>query len=99
MIAIRQMVAIKYKAMDTEHLKLNERELLNQVLKVRIRLFQGIIGCWKGEKVNLELILNAKPFCRRSYNIPRAYHKLLREELQQLCKKESGQRLQKNPNE
>ena len=91
--AIKQMVASKYKAIVTDdvvnkqdHLIQEEKELLRRILRARIKGFQGIRSCWRGKKVKLDLVPNAKPFFRKSYNIPRAYHKLFKEELFRLCK-------------
>ncbi len=48
-------------------------------------LFDGSLGKWKGEKYDIELKQDAKPYHSRAFPIPRVHEQSLRMEVDRLC--------------
>ena len=66
------------------HLKPEERYLLLKILRRKIKLFQGCCGKWTGKPIHLKLVKNAKPYFGRPFNIPKAYHTLVKDEINRM---------------
>jgi hypothetical protein len=81
----------KYEAVDTRlvaqqqlHLDSQKQNDLTEILSHYKQLFNGKLGCFKGPKVHLELIADAKPFHYRPYPVPERNKRVFKLELERL---------------
>ena len=88
---IKQILDAKYEAADLEkvcaeqdHLALEERRQLLALLNKYSDLFDGTLGKWKLEPVELELKEGATPYHARPYPIPKCHYDTLRMEVDRL---------------
>ena len=86
-VALSKILAAKYDPIDVDkvigkqdHLSNPERSILEKILKLRTKCFQGKRGSWKGKPVNLELIPGAASVSARPSPIPQAYSQLVKDE-------------------
>ena len=90
---IQQIIDAKYCAADLEkvveecsHLTKQEQQSLLKLLKKYEVLFDGTLGTWETEPVDLELKEpNAKPYHAKPYPVPFSQEKQLKEEIERLC--------------
>lgn len=89
---MKEILEAKYEPANLEdvvssckNLNRNERRQLYKLLKKFEKLFDGTLGHWTGEKYNIELKENAKPYHSRAYPIPKAYEDTLKMEVKRLC--------------
>ena len=90
---IQRIVEAKYSKADllevTNNCKTiseNEQKLLLASLKKFEHLFDGTLGTWNAEPVDLELKdPNCKPYHARPYPVPHAHEQMLKEEMDRLC--------------
>ena len=66
------------------HLNQENKELLQTLLQKFEGIFQGTLGRYTGDKVNIELKKNVKPFHAKAYRIPHAILLVLKKEVEQL---------------
>ena len=66
------------------HLKNNEKKQLLDLLFEYEHMFQGRLGRLPGKPVHIDIRPGAKPFHGRAFSVPKAYEKLLRDEIQRL---------------
>ena len=66
------------------HLKNNEKKQLLDLLFEYEHMFQGRLGHLPGKPVHIDIRPGAKPFYGRAFSVPKAYEKLLRDEIQRL---------------
>ena len=88
-----KMQAKEYKAADIykvskdcEHLSEQERQKLHSLLSKYEKLFQGKLGTWDGDPIEIELKEGAKPYSGKPYKPPHAYLHLVKEECERLCR-------------
>ncbi len=92
---IQQIIDAKYSKADLDqlvkeltHLKPVEREMLLKLLLKFEHLFDGSLGTWNTEPVDLHLKdPNAPPFHARPYPVPQSEERKLREEVKRLVEK------------
>jgi hypothetical protein len=71
---------------DCTHLEKNEQRQLLRLLQKFENLFDGTLGTWKTDPVDLELVNpNVKPYHAKPYPVPYSQEKRLKEELNRLC--------------
>jgi transposase InsO family protein len=69
-----------------QHLTVEQRQRLEEVLRKHERLFDGTLGKWNGVKVDIELKPDAVPFhCKRPMRIPHIHLETLKNETDRLC--------------
>ena len=68
-----------------EHLSLTQRQQLKQLLDKCAELFDGTLGTWNLEPVELELKPDATPHHARPHPIPRVHQETLKMEVERLC--------------
>ena len=90
-VALSKILAAKYDPINVNeviskqnHLSVPERLVLEKILKLRIKCFQGKRGSWKGKPIQLELRTNATPCSARPFSIPQAYRELVKNEIDRL---------------
>ena len=66
------------------HLKNNEKKQLLDLLFEYEHMFQGRLGCLPGKPVHIDIRPGAKLFHGCAFSVPKAYEKLLRDEIQHL---------------
>lgn len=66
------------------HLNQREKDLLYKLLKKYEEIFDGTLGEWKTQPVELELIEGAKPHSQRHYPVPHLYKATFKKELDRL---------------
>ena len=67
-------------------LNAKEKVQLHQLLEKYDHVFDGTLGCWKADPVDLELKdPDCKPYHARPYPVPHSQEKKLREEVSRLC--------------
>ena len=88
---IKQILDAKYEAADLEkvcssqdHLARSEQEKLLALLNKYADLFDGTLGKWNLEPVELELKDDASPYHARPYPIPKCHAETLRMEVDRL---------------
>eukprot|EP00957_Ditylum_brightwellii_P065507 4969212-Ditylum_brightwellii.AAC.1 len=70
---------------NQQHLKENKRTLLQDILKNFEDLFQGKIGVWPREPIELKLKdPNMEPFNAKPYRVPHSVMKVFRQEIKRL---------------
>jgi hypothetical protein len=68
------------------HLKQTERDELLKLLQKFEHLFDGTLGTWKTEPIDLELKdPNIKPYHAKPYPVPFSQEKKLRAEIERMC--------------
>jgi len=88
----KQILEAKYEAVTPqqivdgcEHLKQEEKEELLHLLDKFKDLFDGGLGSWEGEALNLEVKDDAKPYHARAFPIPKSREEGLQKEINRLC--------------
>jgi hypothetical protein len=61
------------------------KKLLNLLTKYKT-IFDGTLGLWKGEKLDIELKPGVSPYHAKSFPIPKVYEATLKMEVERLCK-------------
>ena len=91
--AMKTILAAKYEPINIttvvnaqDHLTIPEKMALSKILSTRIKIFQVLLGSWKGKQIHLEFVPGAKPHACRPFPIPQIYKKLVKEEVQWLVK-------------
>ena len=64
-------IDLKQVAANTTHLNAEERTQLLMLIKYFEDLFDGTLGDWYTEPIDLELNKNSKPFNYKYYPVPR----------------------------
>ncbi len=89
---IKTILDAKYEPADLEevvnsctHLDIMEKELLLRLLTKYQILFDGSLGTWANEKLDIELKDNVYPYHAKPYPIPKAFEPTLKIEVQRLC--------------
>lgn len=73
-------------AQNTPHLSATQKKKLKELLQKYEPLFDGTIGTWKMSKYSIKLKEGATPYHGRPYQIPKAYKRQVRLEVDQLVK-------------
>ena len=90
---MRRILDVKYKKADLnevttkkchKHLTAVERHRLFQLLKKFEDLFDGTLGTWNTNPLELELKDDAKPVCLRPYTVPKVHETKFRNEVERL---------------
>jgi hypothetical protein len=69
------------------HLEQAERRQLLQLLQKYKDLFDGSLGTWKTDPIQLELKdPNVEPYHAKTYPVPHSQEKRLKDEIRRLCK-------------
>ena len=81
---IREILDAKYEAADLaeicesqKHLSPEERGELKSLLEKCASLFDGTLGTWNLEPVELELLPDATPYHARPHPVPRCHQETL----------------------
>ena len=89
---IKEILDAKYEAADLaeicrlqQHLSSDEQAELQALLEKYDWLFDGTLGTWNLEPVELELLPDATPYHARPYPVPRCHQETLRMEVERLC--------------
>ena len=89
---IKVILDAKYEAADLaeicrlqQHLSSDEQAELQALLEKYDWLFDGTLGTWNLEPVELELLPDATPYHARPYPVPRCHQETLRMEVERLC--------------
>ena len=90
---IKEILDVKCEAADLdqvcawqEHLSPTQRQQLKRLLDKCAELFDGTLGTWNLEPVELELKPDATPHHARPCPIPRVHQETLKMEVERLCK-------------
>ena len=91
---IQEIIDSKYSLQDLDavvaeckHLSEEQRKGLRKLLEKYKSLFDGSLGSWKTEPIELELKdPNAKPYHARPYPVPKINERKLKEEVERLVK-------------
>ena len=93
MTRVKQILEAKYEPADLEeivaectHLTKEQQEKLLKVLIKHKSLFDGSLGEWNDEPLDIELKEGAKPYHARSFPIPKIHEQTLRMEVARLCR-------------
>jgi hypothetical protein len=71
---------------ECTHLEKDEQKKLLKLLQKFEELFDGSLGTWKSDPINLELKdPNVKPFHAKPYPVPYSQEKRLKDEINRLC--------------
>ena len=88
---IKEILEAKYEAADLndicqaqKHLTADEQGKLHTLLSRYEELFDGTLGTWNLEPVDIELLPDAKPYHARAYPVPRCHEATLRMEVTRL---------------
>jgi len=88
----KQILEAKYEAVTPQqivdgcvHLKEEEKEELLLLLESFKDLFDGSLGSWKGEALNIEVKDDVKPYHARAFPIPKSREEGLKKEINRLC--------------
>ena len=73
-------------AKKNENLTLDQKSKLHELLKKHESLFDGTLGKWVGEPYKVELKEGVKPYHAHPYQVPQAYERTFRMEVERLCK-------------
>jgi RNase H-like domain found in reverse transcriptase/Reverse transcriptase (RNA-dependent DNA polymerase)/Integrase zinc binding domain/Retroviral aspartyl protease len=68
------------------HLKPEQQNALHQLLQSYADLFAGKLGCLPGEPVTFHLKPDATPYHGKAFPVPKSQYKMLRDEVDRLCK-------------
>ena len=86
------MLDAKYEKADipaeveqNSHLSEGEKKALRDLLFRFEHLFDGTLGDWQTDPVNLELKTDAKPYHAKAFPVPHIYEQSLKTEVQRLC--------------
>jgi len=71
---------------ECTHRTKEQQEKLLSILNKHKSLFDGTLGEWKEESLNIELKEGVKPYHARAFPIPKIHEKTLRMEVERLCK-------------
>ncbi len=89
---IQRILDIKYAPADLNkivqectHLTDTEKSALGKLLAKYHDLFDGTLGTWQTEPIELELRPDAKPYHAKPYPVPHSQEKKLREEIERMC--------------
>ena len=89
---IKSILDAKYEAADLEkvcsaqdHLRVEEQRKLLALLDKYKDLFDGTLGKWNHDPVDLELKPDAEPYHARPYPVPRCHAETLKMEVERLC--------------
>ena len=89
---IKSILDAKYEAADLEqvcsaqdHLAIAEQQKLLALLNKYKDLFDGTLGKWKHNPIELELKPEAEPYHARPYPVPRCHAQTLKMEVERLC--------------
>lgn len=87
----RKIIESKYEKADLEqvvqelvHLKDPQKMQLLKVMWQYVDLFQGRVGKWTGEPVDIKLKPGVTPYHTKAYRMPQAYMKLFKDEIDRL---------------
>ena len=88
---MKAILDAKYQKIDLneytsklDYLSLDERDSLNKLLRKYEYLFDGTLGTWNTEPLDLELKPNVVPYHAKAYPIPKAYEDTLKKECARL---------------
>ena len=70
---------------EQSHLSQTEKQQLLELLEEFKELFDGSLGKWNGEPYDIELKPGAQPYHARAYQVPKAYERTLKAEVERLC--------------
>jgi hypothetical protein len=71
---------------ECTHLKKAEQKQLQKLLQTYEDLFDGLLGTWKTNPIQLELKdPNVKPYHAKPYPVPHSQEKQLKDEIRWLC--------------
>ena len=89
---IQRILDIKYTpadlnqvVQDCTHLTDAEKSELGKVLAKYQDLFDGTLGTWKTDPIELELRPEAKPYHAKPYPVPHSQEKKLKAEIERMC--------------
>ena len=90
---IQSIVEAKYSPADLEsivqdcaEITTEEKQQLLSLLKKYDQLFDGTLGTWKTEPIELELKdPNSKPYHAKPYPVPRSQEQKLKDEIRRMC--------------
>jgi hypothetical protein len=89
---LKQILDAKYNKADlkmicqeSKHLSHTEQQQLLAVLQQHEELFDGTLGCWKGQPYTIELKQDAKPYHAKAFPVPKIHEATFKMELSQLC--------------
>jgi len=92
----KQILEAKYEAVTPQqivdgcvHLKEEEKEELLLLLENFKDLFDGSLGSWKGEALNIEVKDDVKPYHARAFPIPKSREEGLKKEINRLMSTKS----------
>ena len=93
MTRVKNILDAKYEPANLEqvvaectHLSKEKQEKLLKLLNKHKTLFDGSLGEWKKESLNIEVKEGAKPYHARAYPIPKIHEQTLKMEVERLCK-------------
>jgi len=75
---------LKTVCQSQTELTVEQKGQLEALLRKYEPLFDGQLGRWQGQEVNLELKQGAKPYHSRAYNIPQCHIQTLKAEVERL---------------
>jgi hypothetical protein len=81
-----EMVQIDDVVNQLEHLNIQQKADIKQVLSEFTKIFDGTLGVYPHQKFHIELEPNAKPKHARSYPVPVIHLEAFKKELVHLCK-------------
>lgn len=88
---LKKILDAKYEAADLDkiadtalHLSVDEREELRALLHKHEALFDGKLGNWTGEELDIELKPDVKPYHARAFPIPKVHTETLMTEVNRL---------------
>ena len=69
-------------AANANHLSEDQQQLLLALLRKHETLFDGSLGHWTGEELDIELVPEAKPYHARAFPIPKVHTETLKQEVE-----------------
>ena len=100
---IKRILDAKYDPADLnqvaescDHLNTQEKQLLRNLLEKYKSLFDGTLGQWKNETLEIELKSGATPYHARAFPIPKIHENTLRMEVERLCKEKVLKRVNRS---
>jgi hypothetical protein len=72
------------------HLDNNQKSSLKPLLNKYEHLFDGLLGYWKTDPVDLRLKTGEMPFQLSPFLVPKVYEETLKKEINRLCDKKKG---------